>query len=90
MMSTINTDKEKTQNFSTKNNANNAEKNIYEEQLNRNRCHQCHRDFNTNRGLLNHQRKCKGTLHIISNNAKIASRSDTERRIPNKTRKTAS
>ena len=78
MISTINTDKEEKQNFSTKNNANNAEKNIYEEQLNWHRCHQCHRDFKTNRGLLN-QRKCKGTLHITSNNAKIAARSDPER-----------
>ena len=68
MMST-NTDKEETRNISTERNTNSAEKNINDEQLDRHKCHQCHRDFKTNRGLLQHQRTYKVTFHIISNNA---------------------
>ena len=31
-------------------------------------CHQCHRNFRTHRGLMQHQRSCKVVLHIIPTN----------------------
>ena len=37
-------------------------------------CHQCHRQFKTRRGLMQHQRTCKVTLNILSNNKKEITR----------------
>ena len=39
-------------------------------------CHQCHRNFKTHRGLMQHQRICKIVLHILRNDDQQVQRSD--------------